>query len=49
MKLKRLTLLLAAMCVVSACHLENTNAAKTESRCAVKQSKTKYAADVLKP
>ena len=49
MKLKCLTLLLAAMCVVSACHLENTGAAKTESRCAIRQSKTKYAADVLKP
>ena len=48
MKLKRLTLLLAAMCVVSACHFENTGAAKKESRCAIKQSKTKYAADVLK-
>ena len=31
MKLKRLTLLLAAMCVESACHLENTGAAVTEA------------------
>ena len=49
MKLKRLTLLLAAMCVVSACHLENANTAKTEPRCAIKQSKTTFAAGVLKP
>ena len=49
MKLKRLTLLLAAMCVVSACHFENTDAAKKESRCAIRQSKTTFAADVLKP
>jgi CubicO group peptidase (beta-lactamase class C family) len=49
MKLKRLTLLLAAMCVVSACQFENANAAKPESRCAIRQSKTTFAADVLKP
>ena len=50
MKLKRLTLLLAAMCVVSACHLENADAAKkTQSGCNLKQSKTKFAADALKP
>ena len=50
MKLKRLTLLLAAMCVVSACHSgnPNANAAKTEPRCAIKQSKTTFAADALK-
>ena len=48
MRLKRLTLLLAAMCVVSACQFENANAAKSESRCAIKQSKTTFAADVLK-
>ena len=49
MKLNRLTLLLAAMCVVSACHFENANAAKPESRRTIKQSKTAFAADVLKP
>ena len=49
MKLKRLTLLLAAMCVVSACHLENANAAKPEPRCTIKQSKTSFAAEALKP
>lgn len=49
MKLKRLTLLLAAMCVISACHLENASPAKPESRCAIKQSKTAFAADALKP
>ena len=49
MKLKNLALLLAALCITSACHLQNAGSAKLEPRRTVKESKTKFVADAMKP